>query len=179
MKHSTMNTVDTQFHRLRFGVLLSSHELKKWHCLVLQDLLKLDTVELVVFVVDGTPPQNRFIEKLTNRTFLNSCLFSIYKNIPRVPFTEKKVPLQHIYPNIPILYSIPIQLNRFTQKFHEDDIQKIEEYKLDFLLRFGFGILKGKILSTPRFGIWSYHHDDEQVIRGGQRVFGKCTTIIR
>ena len=39
------------------------------------------------------------------------------------------------------------------------------------MLRFGFGILRGEVLDVARHGIWSFHHDDERVIRGGPPSF--------
>ena len=38
-------------------------------------------------------------------------------------------------------------------------------------MRFGFNIIRGDILQTARFGVWSFHHDDEQKYRGGPPCF--------
>ena len=50
--------------------------------------------------------------------------------------------------------------------FIEEDIAEIKSKKLDFLLRFGFNIIRGDILQAAKYGVWSFHHDDEQQIRG-------------
>ncbi len=47
----------------------------------------------------------------------------------------------------------------------------IRNFNLDFILRFAPGILRGEILSAARYGIWSYHHDDEEKYRGGPPCF--------
>jgi hypothetical protein len=61
----------------------------------------------------------------------------------------------------PRIVVIPIQ-GRFTDEFHEEDLRRIAGDDLDVMLRFGFRILKGGILDTPRHGIWSHHHDDNR-----------------
>src|SRR6185312_10383200 len=50
-------------------------------------------------------------------------------------------------------------------------VDAIRAYDLDVILRFGFGILRGEILTTPRYGVWSFHHGDELRYRGGPPCF--------
>ena len=37
---------------------------------------------------------------------------------------------------------------------------------LDFLVRFGFGIIRGSVLEAPEYGVFSYHHGDLREYRG-------------
>ena len=60
---------------------------------------------------------------------------------------------------------------RYSEHFAPEAIETIRSYDLDVLLRFGFGILRGEILDVPRYGVWSFHHDDDRVIRGGPPSF--------
>ena len=53
----------------------------------------------------------------------------------------------------------------------EEDILKIKHYNLDVLIRFGFKILRGDILKAAKYGIWSYHHGDNDLNRGGPAGF--------
>ena len=55
--------------------------------------------------------------------------------------------------------------------FPDADIATIRSYDLDFILRFGFDIIRGDVLTAARYGVWSYHHDDERVVRGGPPGF--------
>ena len=55
--------------------------------------------------------------------------------------------------------------------FKPDDVEKIKAFDLDFILRFGFDIIRGEVLTSAKYGIWSYHHDDERVVRGGPPGF--------
>ena len=47
----------------------------------------------------------------------------------------------------------------------------IEGYNLDLILRFEFDIIRGKILNSSKNGIWSFHHGDNKVNRGGPSCF--------
>jgi hypothetical protein len=60
---------------------------------------------------------------------------------------------------------------RFVQRFPVEAVEEIRSKKLDVLIRFGFNILKGDILSAARCGIWSYHHGDNEFYRGGPPHF--------
>lgn len=60
---------------------------------------------------------------------------------------------------------------RFTHRFLAEDVEKIRDEQLDVILRFGFKIVRGDILSSARYGIWSYHHGDNNEYRGGPASF--------
>jgi len=55
---------------------------------------------------------------------------------------------------------------RYSEYFTDEDIERIRAFKLDFLVKFGFGITRGAILDVARYGVWSFHHDDEARYRG-------------
>jgi hypothetical protein len=69
-----------------------------------------------------------------------------------------------------ILRVKPIQKG-FSDRFQADDIAKVRAADLDVILRFGFRIIRGDILDTARFGVWSFHHDDNRRYRGGPALF--------
>jgi hypothetical protein len=55
--------------------------------------------------------------------------------------------------------------------YSEDELERIKAAGLDVLARFGGGILRGKVLTTCRFGVISFHHADNHVNRGGPPGF--------
>jgi len=59
----------------------------------------------------------------------------------------------------------------YSQHFADADVAAIRARELDFILRFGFNIIRGEILHAARYGVWSYHHDDERLYRGGPPGF--------
>ncbi len=58
-----------------------------------------------------------------------------------------------------------------VHSFPSDAIEHIRARKLDVLIRFGFNILRGEILQAARYGVWSYHHGDNEFYRGGPPCF--------
>lgn len=52
------------------------------------------------------------------------------------------------------------------QNLDPKDIATIRGHSPDVLLRFGFGVLQGDILTTAPHGVWGYHHGDEDRYRG-------------
>lgn len=65
----------------------------------------------------------------------------------------------------------PQRVGRHSQHLSSEDVAAIAFHRLDFLLRFGFGILRGDVLSAARYGVWSFHHGDEMRYRGGPPCF--------
>ena len=60
---------------------------------------------------------------------------------------------------------------RFVHRFPDDALDVIRAKRLDVLLRFGFNILRGGILTAAKYGVWSFHHGDNDYYRGGPAHF--------
>lgn len=56
-------------------------------------------------------------------------------------------------------------------RFAEEDLEKIRRERFDILIRCGSGILRGRILTSARLGILSFHHGDNRINRGGPPAF--------
>jgi hypothetical protein len=56
-------------------------------------------------------------------------------------------------------------------RFTEKDLEIIKRLKIDVILRGGSGILRGEILGVCKFGIISFHHANNDKIRGGPPGF--------
>src|SRR5207244_8261625 len=70
----------------------------------------------------------------------------------------------------PILDLRP-RCTRYADYIEDPDLKKILSYDLDVALRFGFRILRGKALQIARYGVWSFHHGDNLLNRGGPNSF--------
>jgi hypothetical protein len=77
---------------------------------------------------------------------------------------------KNLLEDINILEVFPEQ-TKFSDRLNADDITKIKEFNLDVLIRFGFRILRGDILSSSKYGVWSLHHGDQDSNRGGPAGF--------
>ena len=65
----------------------------------------------------------------------------------------------------------PERKGKWSEYFTAADVETIRSHDLDFILKFAFGIIRGDILKAARYGVWSYHHDDEEKYRGGPPAF--------
>lgn len=66
-----------------------------------------------------------------------------------------------------ILEVIPeISRSGFIYKYNNSAIDALENLQLDLLIRFGSGILRGRVLEVSKFGILSLHHGDNREFRG-------------
>ena len=59
----------------------------------------------------------------------------------------------------------------FLDIFSDEESDLISNYKLDIILRHEFNIIRGKILQSAKHGIWSFHHGDNDINRGGPSCF--------
>ncbi|MDS0261778.1 hypothetical protein NDI56_20445 [Haloarcula sp. S1CR25-12] len=58
----------------------------------------------------------------------------------------------------------PITVDELWNELPEETIDRLEG--VDVIVRFGFGMLKGRVLTTPTYGVLSYHPGDIRVYRG-------------
>ncbi len=74
-------------------------------------------------------------------------------------------------PSLPIL---PLQACRegpYSVLLSADSEEVLRSLQLDVLVNFTNHILRGAILSIPKYGVWSYHHGDPREFRGYPPVF--------
>jgi hypothetical protein len=93
--------------------------------------------------------------------------YSRYRALPDAFESKDCSPL---FSNAEIRTVAPIQKG-FSDRFPEPEIEYVRSLGLDVLIRFGFRIVKGGILTAARFGMWSYHHGDNDEYRGGPPLF--------
>lgn len=158
--------------RLRMGVLAPSTELAGWQRRVLEHLIEGDDVELAVVVVDAARVRRSRRERL-RQLFGVRGLWRLYNNawVARRAAAIRRVDCEDLLGGLPQERVTPDLVGRHSQHFPPEAIERLRSHDLDVLLRFGFGILRGEVLEVARSGIWSFHHDDERVIRGGPPSF--------
>ena len=153
----------------RFGILCNGYSFAAWQTLVIEELINQGHIP-VVLIVDDTPIPQRSILKKISRYTGKKGLYNLFErfvfNIPAKEPTDMEEALRHTE----VIRAVP-ELKGFGQYFNEDTIKQIKECAPDFLLRFGFNIIRGEILEAAPLGVWSYHHDDEMKYRGGPPAF--------
>src|SRR6476646_6975820 len=170
---------------LRIGLLLDSPKLSAFFARIIEDIRgsNFANLELLVFRKKTQPlapesPSTSLIGTVKKRLFdpklRKSALYDFYLRLdqrtkpPNHP--QNLVDCSALLAGVESIEVEPIG-KRFVQRFPPEAIEKIQSKNLDVLLRFGFNILHGEILTSARYGVWSYHHGDNEFYRGGPAHF--------
>lgn len=169
--------------RLRVGLLVDSLVQPAWAAEIIRELAASEFAELALVihnVGDPTAPPKPVRRSLGARARV------WYRNRHALPFTayvrldarryaprrhpEAPVDLAALLGDLPRVDVAP-RMTKFCDYFPDPAADAIAEHRLDVALRFGFRILKGRALRVARYGVWSYHHGDNLVNRGGPAGF--------
>jgi hypothetical protein len=155
--------------------MLDSFAVPQWIQSVIQEIQEGDDARVELVILNRTPPRPRtFLDRLRNAGQLP---FSVYSKLDTWIMRKRTrldafaaADISELIRDVPVVGVVPIQ-KRWTDRFEADDIEAVKEARLDVILRFGFRILKGEVLLTARYGVWSFHHDDNRLYRGGPALF--------
>ena len=161
--------------KLRVGLLVDSLIQPRWIQKVIEDIQRSSIAEIVLVVQNAAQQSakpSRMQSYWRNRRHL---LFAAYARFD--DFKTKAEPdafatttVEALLKECELIQVEPVS-TKFTDRFRDEDLRRIREYDLDVALRFGFRILKGDVLKIARHGVWSYHHGDNYVNRGGPAGF--------
>lgn len=148
---------------MKVGILLDDLTVTSWVATVIEFIEKHPNIEISFIAVNQSKSKGSS-SSIVYRALrmMDRKLFKPTGN----PFKKVKLDLK----SIDILEITP-QETRFSDRFSEEDVTKIKGYEVDFMLRFGFRILRGDILNSSKYGILSLHHGDTDSYRGGPPAF--------
>ena len=159
---------------LRFGLMCHGPILQAWQAAALDDLLNAGPFQLALLIRPAPSPdvRQRGLGKLRDPEVRRTLLWRLYQRLRlRRLRSGRPVDRSKAFEAVDVVTCAVERRGRHSEYFSETDVETIRSYDLDFILRFGFGIIRGDILEAARYGVWSYHHDDERVIRGGPPCF--------
>src|SRR5688572_1571739 len=150
----------------RFGLLLDSFRLPAWEVECIQLLVESGVAVPSFVVLSAAGPRRRPV-----RDFLPHSLYYIARaTIWRSPATASR-DITELLGGVPVRRVKPRPDGGAWQALAEADVAAIREADLDFVLRFGFNLLRGDVLDAARHGVWSFHHGDERRYRGRPAAF--------
>ncbi|MGC8866088.1 MAG: glucosamine inositolphosphorylceramide transferase family protein [Bacteroidales bacterium] len=151
--------------RLKFGILCNSFYLQRWQYMVIEHLLNAGH-ELVVAVMAEEEAQSQIhtIQKIVKYPF-SKILFRLYFRYILKPEAKTQVNGEKLFTGATLIYDPGEKVKNF-HLFSDTTIEAIQNTGAHFLLRFGYGLIKGRILEATPYGVWSFHHDDPEVVRG-------------
>ncbi len=153
---------------LRFGILCEGTVFPEWQARCLRELLAVEGVSAELLVLNAEPPveysgRERLLRLLRGEVTLHRLYERVFG---RRSVAMQPVDLSEELSGVPQIEVRVERKGKFSEYFRSEDLEKIEAHQLDFMLRFSFGIIRGKILEATRFGVWSFHHDDPDRYRG-------------
>jgi hypothetical protein len=153
---------------IRFGVMCDGRRLEAWQADCVRQLLELDNVRLALLIVD---PDAGTSTKPLRKVPFHRWLYTLYRRSWFRGWPRQILDQQNIFRDVPQLTPTISLRGKSSQIFDAKSVATIASYNLDFILRFGFNIIRGEILEVPRYGVWSFHHDDEKKYRGSPAGF--------
>jgi hypothetical protein len=165
------NIAKSNSAKIRFGILCNSYSLKKWQINTIEKLLESGNTELCLLVINAEETEKKTGIKKVLSWFGKNLIYRAYKRFFFKIDSLKEIDISQKLKDIPAISCLTSKKGKYSEYFSDNDVAEIKKYGLDFLLRFGFNIIRGKVLSSATYGIWSFHHDDERKYRGGPAGF--------
>ncbi|MBM4439026.1 MAG: hypothetical protein FJ027_01280 [Candidatus Rokubacteria bacterium] len=163
--------------KLRIGLLVDSLIQPAWVRRIVEQIHCSSIASVALVVMNGAPPDaprpgSRLGALYRNRARL---LYELYSKLDQRKFAVRPdafapADIAPLIEGVPVLTVTP-RATEFSDYFAEADVAALRARELDVVLRFGFRILRGDVLSVARYGVWSYHHGDSAVRRGGPAGF--------
>jgi hypothetical protein len=163
---------------LKIGLLMNSLQIAAWQHSMLHQIRIADyaTIALVILNHGVATPNGglqRSLPTLWNRR--QHLLYKLYSRVDDRLFRPQPdafavVDASKLVVGVPTVRVTPRQ-GKYTDIIGDEDLEAIKSHDIDVLIRLGFRILKGGILKAARYGVWSYHHGDNRVNRGGPPGF--------
>jgi hypothetical protein len=162
--------------KIRIGILIKEFgALRNWELRIINEILNDPSLELALLIQDGREKNSSSLNRLLNKkNIIGSMMFFFQTKIEGVLFKEKitedKLKIIKELNKINRIAVAP-EKKGFLDIFGSTDADKIKEQNLDIILRHEFGIIRGEILKSSKYGIWSFHHADNSINRGGPPGF--------
>jgi hypothetical protein len=154
------------------ALLLDSESVQRWSARALEELARETDVDVRVVVIDDSerPPMGERIK----RNVLGNGIWGFYiagRWLARrivdtaVPSYRETVPMDHIacLSDAERIHCTPIR-DGVWNEFPDSITERLAD--VDVAIRFGFGLVKGDVLTAPKYGVLSYHHGDLREYRG-------------
>lgn len=159
---------------LRIGILTDGEYTPAWAYEMIRKVRDSGLATFEVLITNGAQDKPKtFVKKITSRLQYFTAVAYLtleQKFLPGRPDAFGARSFEDLLPDVPRLEVKP-RKTAFRDYIEGEDLEKVRSYDLDILLCRGFRILGGEILELPRFGVWSYHHGDNDVNRGRPAIF--------
>ena len=159
---------------LRFGIMCGASGISEFARVCIEQITKDKLGQPVLLIIDETEStRSSRSEKLRKSLRLDGNLWYLQSRLfplNRIP-AYRTVSLEGPFAGVDLISCRPTKKGKWSYYFSAEDQEAIRSRQLDFILKFTPFIIRGEVLKTARYGIWSFHHDDEEKYRGGPPAF--------
>ena len=160
--------------KLKIGLMIDSTNVPYWVYSMIEKITQSNYAKIELVIINGNQiPKNSFYSKMKNNR--DYFLYKIYTKLENKMYKPESdvfgiCDLTNELSNTKKITVIPRQ-TKYSDWIESEDIHEILKNDLDVIVRLGFRILKGDILKAAKCGVWSFHHGDNDVNRGGPAGF--------
>lgn len=153
----------------RFVILCDSLDFPKWQADCLREVIEPGLAVPVGLVINASSRisrgQSDWRSRWRNR---RHAMWRVFNRFYVDAFCKATVRegMEDYFRSVPQFRDHPLKVGRFGEALSDAAVGFVKDLAPHFVLRFGFGILKGEILKAAPFGVWSYHHGDPSNFRG-------------
>jgi hypothetical protein len=179
-------TRNSENSKLRVGLMLNDSKLIRVFAEVVKDLKASDFVDIRLVIVRNSGDKKKIHPKsvfekiwglrkhILDKYLRSTLFFRLYSLLDdrrnkEIPYFDE-VSIDDLLKGIPCVEVQPFEKG-FSDYFSSEDSDFVKSQNLDVLFRFGFRILRGDILEGAKYGVWSYHHGDQDYYRGSPPYF--------
>lgn len=168
--------------RIRICLFLDGEFAPLWACELIQAIEADGHSEIVLAVMPPPPsveaaglaerPEKgpRQFFSAAARRLLERCEAWLFERSSQVRDAFVPTSLAQLLDRMPRLLVEPRRTGT-CDYFEPADLERISAHDIDVGVRIGYRVLRGDVLDLPRFGIWSLHHGDDRINRGGPPGF--------
>ncbi|MGA9423393.1 MAG: hypothetical protein WBW61_13615, partial [Rhodanobacteraceae bacterium] len=171
--------------KIRVGLLLDDFSTSSWAWLMIRQIQSSDYAQVCLVVANTTdtasmPKGNGIVARLfrnrgkiirvATRKLLEMAYGALIERKALLADSDEKRDLKELLAGVPVMDARPVR-RKWSERYSTEDLGRIREFSPDLLVRMGSRILKGGILDVARYGVWSYHHADNLINRGGPAGF--------
>ena len=166
--------------KLEIGLLVDDLKLNELNQDIISNIVELKVCDKFLLIKQNLPKSNfisylkkysilRLIEKVLIKSIfwfektVLSRFFNLKYKFKRIDISSVTKEILDVHPRI--------SKSGFFYEYNDDDIENIQRKNLDVIIRLGSGIIRGKMLSVAKNGIFSFHHGDNEFFRGGPPGF--------
>jgi hypothetical protein len=167
--------------KLRIGLLLDGTELAAWEYRMIEIIKESDYAEISLIVQNTVPAEeqrpdlaSKLVSKIVAGQFwsavIRKSLIALEERLVNkpghLPNAVKTINGKELLAGVEVIKVNPTR-QQFSDYIEGDELASIQARDIDVFVRLGFRVLRGGILRSARYGVWSYHNGDNRVNRGG------------